>query len=403
MTVRKVAQRIPFKPTKTQIALFEQCFGARRFVYNQQVAAFNSYDKTTNPTPAYPNVSELKQQYAWMRDCPIPSNALSNTILDFRKALSAYFRIGNQTGAWEENRPTFKRKYDPTQSFRNSMPIRAMLTHNRYMLSKKLGSVKIPKRKPLRFPVQQLANWTVKRENNKYYLVLIFNTTNPKSKADTQSSIGIDMGIKTFATISNGTRITYPQQLVELEKTICKQQRKLSKRQRNHGKGQQSANYYKQKTRLTQAYAKLRHAKLNWQHHMANKLIEENQFIGMETLNVAGMVRRNHPQLDKHGNPTRNGQQRKSAMSRKIQRYAWTQFKQLIAYKAQWYGRTLTQVSQWYPSSKTCHTCQHVYRELRLSEREWTCSNCGSILDRDLNAALNIRDEALRLRELQAE
>ena len=92
MVVRKVAQRIPFTPSKTQAALLGQCFGARRFAYNKQVEAFSSYDKETNPHPVYPNVTDMKRANEWLRDSPIPSNALSNAIQDFRKAQSAYFR-----------------------------------------------------------------------------------------------------------------------------------------------------------------------------------------------------------------------------------------------------------------------------------------------------------------------
>ena len=92
MTIRKGSQRIPFTPSKTQAALLEQCFGARRFVYNRQVEAFNSYDKETNPRPVYPGVTDMKNENKWLRDSPIPSSALSNTIMDFRKAKASYFR-----------------------------------------------------------------------------------------------------------------------------------------------------------------------------------------------------------------------------------------------------------------------------------------------------------------------
>ena len=104
MTVRKVAQRIPFTPSKTQAALLEQCFGARRFAYNQQVEAFNAYDKETNPRPKYPNVTDMKNENEWLRDSPIPSNALSNAIQDFRKTRAAYFRKAE----YGKNRPRLR-------------------------------------------------------------------------------------------------------------------------------------------------------------------------------------------------------------------------------------------------------------------------------------------------------
>ena len=130
MTMRKVAQRIPFTPSKTQASLLERCFGDRRFVYNRQVEAFNTYDKETNPKPEYPNVSGMKNANGWLRDSPIPSNALSNAIMDFRKARSAYFRKAR----YGKHRPRFASRNDSIQSFRNTMPIRRM-DGNRYPLN----------------------------------------------------------------------------------------------------------------------------------------------------------------------------------------------------------------------------------------------------------------------------
>ena len=122
MVVRKVAQRIPFTPSKTQAVLLEQCFGARRFAYNQQVEAFNSYDKEANPRPSYPSIVDMKAANEWLRDIPIPSHALSNAIMDFRKTQSAYFRKGE----YGKSRPRFASKSDNVQSFRNTAPMRRM-------------------------------------------------------------------------------------------------------------------------------------------------------------------------------------------------------------------------------------------------------------------------------------
>ena len=162
MVVRKVSQRIPFTPSKTQAALLEQCFGARRFAYNQQVEAFNAYDKDTNPRPKYPSTTDMKAANEWLRDSPIPSSALSNAIMDFRKTQAAYFRKG-ECG---KNRPRFASKSDNVQSFRNSVPMRRM-EGNRYLLSRKLGSVRVRKRDRIRYPLESLSSWTVKRENGR--------------------------------------------------------------------------------------------------------------------------------------------------------------------------------------------------------------------------------------------
>ena len=389
MTVCKVAQRIPFKPSKTQVALLEQCFGARRFAYNQQVEAFNSYDKETNPHPAYPSIADMKSENEWLRDSPIPSHALSNAIMDFRKAQSSYFRKGE----YGKNRPRFASKSDNVQSFRNGQPMRRM-DGNRYPLSRKLGSVRISRRDRIRYPLETLSSWTVKRESGVYYLVLLFDVdVQPKPPVDGQ--VGIDVGVKDFLTLSTGEKINYPDRLHQLEERVRWEQRKLSRRVKG------SSNYRKQKATVAKAYAKLRHFREGFQHQVSHRLIEDNQFIGMETLAVGNMTRRAKKKLDENGKPTRNGQASKRAMNRSILRNGWSSFVCKLAYKAQWYGRTFVQVDRFYPSSRLCNDCGHKYDGLRLSEREWVCESCGASHDRDVNAAMNILGEALRLNQVR--
>ena len=385
MTVRHVAQRIPFRPNGTQRALLEQCFGDRRFAYNQQVEAFNAYDRESNPNPEYPNVTGMKNANGWLKDSPIPSNALSNAIMDFRKARSAYFRKGE----YGRNRPRFASRNDSVQSFRNCAPIRHM-DGNRYPLSRKLGSVRIRKRDRLRYPIENLSSWTVKRENRTYCLVLLFDVDiQPMPKAE--GRVGIDLGVKDLLTLSTGEKIDYPNRLKRLEADVIRQQRMLSHR----AKG--SNRYRKQKLRLEHAYAKLKHYRENMQHQLSHRLIEENQFIGLETLAVRNMVRKAKPKKSPDGRYMRNGQSRKRTLNRLIHQASWSGFVSKLVYKAEWYGRTLVQVDRFYPSSKLCHECGWKYSELKLSEREWTCRSCGTRHDRDVNAALNILTEAERL------
>lgn len=385
MTVRHVAQRIPFRPNVTQKALLEQCFGARRFVYNQQVEAFNTYDGKSNPNPEYPNVTGMKNRFPWLGDCPLPSNAMSQSIRDFARAKGSYFRKGEHG----RNRPRFASRNDSVQSFRNCAPIRHM-DGNRYPLSRKLGYVRFRKRDWPRFPLEQLSSWTVRREGGRYYLVLLFTADiQPKTRAE--GRIGIDLGVKNLLTLSTGEKIGYGDWLKRLEADVICQQRMLSHRVKG------SNRYRKQKLRLEHAYARLRHYRENFQHQLSHRLIEENQFIGMETLAVRNMTRKARPKADGHGGYLRNGQSRKRMLNRLIHSASWSQFVELLWYKAEWYGRTLVRVDRFYPSSKLCHECGWKYKELKLSEREWTCRNCGTRHDRDVNAAKNILTEAERL------
>ena len=389
MVVRKVSQRIPFKPSKAQAELLEQCFGARRFAYNQQVEAFNSYDKDANPHPVYPGVTDMKEANEWLRDSPIPSSALSNAIMDFRKTQAAYFRKGE----YGKNRPRFALKSDNVQSFRSSVPMRRM-EGNRFPLSKKLGSVRIRRRDRIRYPLESLSSWTVKRENGVYYLVLLFDV-DVQPKPPVSGEVGIDVGVKDFLTLSTGEKINYPDRLHQLEERVRWEQRKLSRRVKD------SSNYRKQKAVVAKVYAKLRHYRENFQHQLSHKLIEDSQFIGMENLSVGNMTRRAKKKLDENGKPLRNGQASKRAMNRSILRNGWSSFAEKLAYKAQWYGRTFVQVDRFYPSSRLCHDCGHKHAGLRLSEREWVCESCGVLHDRDVNAALNILGEALRLSQTE--
>ena len=334
---------------------------------------------------SYPNVTDMKNENEWLRGSPIPSNALSGAIRDFRRAQSAYFRKAE----YGKNRPRFASKNDSVQSFRNSMPMRRM-EGNRYPLSKKLGSVRIRRRDRIRYPLESLSSWTVKRENGVYSLVLSFDVDVPP-KPPVSGEVGIDVGVKDFLTLSTGEKINCPDRLRQLEEKVRWEQRKLSHRVKG------ASNYRKQKAVVTKAYAKVRRYRESFQHQVSHKLIEDNQFIGVETLAVQNMTRKVKKKLDASGKYARNGQSAKRTMNRSILRNGWSSFADKLSYKAQWYGRTFVQVDRFYPSSRLCHDCGYKYAGLRLSEREWVCETCGASHDRDVNAALNILGEALRL------
>ena len=232
----------------------------------------------------------------------------------------------------------------------------------------------------------------MKRENGVYYLVLLFDV-DVQPKPPVSGEVGIDVGVKDFLTLSTGEKINYPDRLRQLEEKVKREQRKLSRRVKG------SSNYRKQKKAVAKAYAKVRHFRENFQHQLSHKLIEDNQFIGMEKLAVQNMTRKAKKKLDENGEPTRNGHASKRTMNRSILRNGWSSLVDKLSYKAQWYGRMFVQVDRFYPSSRLCHDCGHKYDGLRLSEREWVCESCGVLHDRDVNAALNILGEALRLNQ----
>ena len=185
--------------------------------------------------------------------------------------------------------------------------------------------------------------------------------------------IGLDLGIKDFIITSEG-------QHYENLKSKRNNQSKLARQHRDLSRKIKGSNHQKQaRVRLAKTYNKLNNIKEYYLHHVTNHLLSENQTIVIEDLNVTGMLK-NH------------------RLARSIQELSLNRFKTMLMYKSEWYGREVIQVSRWFPSSKLCSCCGYKNDDLTLKDREWTCPECGVIHDRDINAAINIRNEGERIK-----
>ena len=189
---------------------------------------------------------------------------------------------------------------------------------------------------------------------------------------ESHNIIGIDLGIKDFIVTSDGEVFDNLHFKKSESKKLIKIQKQLSRKENN------SNNRNKTRIKLAKVYKRITDKKQYYLHQISNYLIDENQVICMEDLNVSGMLR-NHK------------------LAGSIQELNFGEFKRMLEYKANWYGRKLIFVDRFYPSSKTCNHCGYVNKKLKLSDREWVCPDCGEIIERDYNAALNIRDEGIRL------
>ena len=187
----------------------------------------------------------------------------------------------------------------------------------------------------------------------------------PEIKEET--ALGIDLGIKSFATLSNGTKIDNPKHLKQNLKTLRKQSAILS------GKKKGSNNREKQRIKVAKTYEKVTNARKDFQHKLTHKLAHDNQVqtIVVEDLDIKGML--GHKKYSRH-----------------IQDCAWGQFLQFLEYKCKWYGKNFIQIGRFEPSSKLC-TCGQINHELQLSERNWTCKSCHASHDRDILASQNIK------------
>ena len=184
------------------------------------------------------------------------------------------------------------------------------------------------------------------------------------------SAVGIDAGITSLVTLSTGEKIANPRHEKRDRAALAKAQRRLAKKQKG------SANRAKAKVKTARVYARITDRRTDFLHKLSTRLVRENQTLCIEDLSVRNMVR-NH------------------ALARAISDASWSEFRRQLEYKADWYGRTVIAVDRFYPSSKTCSACGHLAATMPLSVREWACASCGTLHDRDVNAAVNIRAAGL--------
>ncbi|WP_322742788.1 RNA-guided endonuclease InsQ/TnpB family protein, partial [Synechocystis salina] len=212
-----------------------------------------------------------------------------------------------------------------------------------------------------------------KTKTGKYFASILFETDEPELTASTEGkAVGIDLGIKHFAVTSDGEKVSSPKFLRKHERNLKRKQKKLSRKQ----KGSNSCN--KARRLVARAHEKVSNARHDFLHKLSRKVVNENQVIIVENLNVKGMMS-NH------------------CLAKSIADSGWGMFQNFLAYKTSRDGKTCLEISRWFPSSKTCNHCLNVVDSLPLDIRSWECPRCHTQHDRDINAAVNIRDEGLRV------
>ena len=205
-----------------------------------------------------------------------------------------------------------------------------------------------------------------------YHLSILIDGDLISKVKETKSTVGIDLGIKDFVVTSEGEVFENLHFKKSENNKIKRLQRHLSRKVTG------SNNRNKARIKLAKTYKKINDRKQYYLHQVTNTLINENQVICMEDLNVKGMMR-NHK------------------LAESISEMNFGEFRRMLEYKAKWYGRTVVYVDRFYPSSKTCHNCGYIKKDLKLKDRQWICPQCGKVIERDYNAACNILDEGLRI------
>jgi len=366
------AIKIRLYPSDNQINYINKLLGTSRFIYNQclnyKITEYQSNKKSTSFAETGKFLTSLKSEYEWIKESH--SKVLQQSLINLDRAYKNFFKQGN-------GYPKFKSKHEK-QSCRFPIDAISGVSGNRINIINALKDMNykcsIDDERYLNQNKNKIKSGTLsKTKSGDYYFSILIDRPNKTLKKATNSLIGLDLGIKDFIITSEG-------QTYENLKSKRNNHNKLSRQHRDLSRKVKGSNHQKEaRIRLAKTYEKLNNIKEYYLHHVTNQLLSENQTIVIEDLNVAGMLK-NH------------------CLARSIQELSLSRFKTMLMYKAEWYGREVIQVSRWFPSSKLCNCCGYKNVELTLKDREWTCPECGVIHDRDINAAINIRNEGERIK-----
>ncbi|MGL4333443.1 MAG: RNA-guided endonuclease InsQ/TnpB family protein [Lactococcus garvieae] len=343
-------------PNVKQSILLSKTMGCVRFFWNEQVSAFNSFEKESEGKPVFKTSTQLRQDNVWMKE--VSAAAVQQKEIDFKEFRSQFFSKSRKK---KVGRPKFKKRSD-RQSFR--LPNQKFSVFQSVLRLEKIGRVKYIQDRPLPQNHKTISVTISKEPCGHYYAsVLVEAEVSPLPK--TGNSVGIDVGVKTFAVLSDGSVIDNPKFFRESQTRLRKAQRNLSRKKKG------SRRRWKAKLKVARLHKKISNQRNHFLQTVTTDIVQKYDTICIEDLNMAGMVRN-----------------RKLAKS--ISDASFASFFSMLAYKCDWYGKQLVKVGRFEPTSKTCSLCGSVKKTLLLSERIYDCENCGISIDRDENAAINI-------------
>jgi putative transposase len=350
-------------PTKQQAVLLNKTFGCVRVIWNHNVEVFNKFDK--NMTEQEPSLTstQLKQQFEWMSE--VSAAALQQKEMDFKTFKKNYFSTSRKK---KIGRPSFKNRYS-NQSYR--LPNQKFTLRKNMIKLEKIGKVKLVLDRSV--PVGcKFMSVTVSKNKCGQFFASVLVECEIIVKPKTGKFIGLDIGIKTFLTGNDGFIVENPQFFRESQAELKQAQRHLSRKKKG------SLRRKKAKLKVARIHNKIANRRKHFIQEKTTEIINLYDFIGIEDLNVAGMVK-NHK------------------LAKSISDAAFTEFYSTLIYKAAWYGKEVVKVDRWFASSKTCSCCGWKNENLTLSDRVFECLACGLKKNRDLNASENILKEALRV------
>ena len=353
------------KPTEQQRVFMEKHFGCTRFIYNHFLSERKrQYDESGKSDRFYEQckaLTELKKQpdTAFLNE--VNSNSLVYSLRCLDNAYQNFFKHGSGF-------PRFKSKNRLKDSFTSPQPATNKIKGNKLYIPKFKEGIECIVSREIKGEVRTVT--ISKTPTGKYFAaILTLEQIEPKEK--TGAVIGVDLGIKDFAITNEGT--TYPN-----NKYTKKYSKKLATAQKHLSRKKKGSNSFEsQKRKVARIHEKIANARKDNLHKVSTQLIDEYDLIAIEDLNVKGMVK-NHK------------------LAKSISDMGWGMFVEMLQYKANWYDKQVVKIDRFYPSSKTCSECGWKNKDLSLSDREWKCGGCGTVVDRDVNAAQNILEQGLK-------
>ena len=353
-------------PNKTQRMLLSKTFGCVRFVYNHFLAlrkeAYENDNISLNYYDCANKLTSLKKNYEWLKE--VDSTSLQSSLRNLDNAFKKFFK--EHSGF-----PKFKSKKTNRFTYTSKCTNNNIEYLGRHIKLPKIGLLKT--RNKL-IPQGRILSATVRKEpSGRYYVTLCCQVDETKPFNRTCKSVGIDLGIKDFAILSNGAKIGNPKYLKKSLDKLAKLQQELSRKSKG------SSNRIKARIRVARLYEHISNQRKDFLQKLSTELVRKYDVICIENLDVSKMIQDNQ-------------------YARDIADVSWSEFVRMLKYKTEWYGKELIMVNTYYPSSQKCNYCGHVNHDVKdLSLRKWICPKCNTSHDRDINAAINILNEGIRL------
>ena len=366
----KRTYKYKIKPTYKQQHQLLQTFGCTRFIYNwgldKKTKAWTNEHKSITYFELAKELTQLKQteEYKWLKD--VPNECLQQSLRNLDNAYTQFFKA-------KKGFPKFKskRKSKDCSKYLNAVKFDF---ENWKVRIPKCGWVKLCNNKSFDLSISKIGTLTVSRDKcSEYWCTIVVEDNAPqksKTKISEDTSVGIDLGIKDYVILSDGTKYSNPKYYEHCKTRLALLQQRFARTQ----KGSNRHNVMRLK--VAKQYRKITNMRNDFLHKLTTDLVRRYDTICLENLNVEGMMK-NHN------------------LAMAIQSASWGEFVRQIKYKSDWFGKNVIFIGRFEPSSKTCSKCGYVNKDLTLKDREWVCPVCGEHHDRDINAAINIKRFAL--------